>query len=371
MGGSSKKKKRKKSANSPDLNTEGTKQKKMADQPKSQKGSTQSQASNLSYMQLLQSGMNSSQSPYQAQYAVNNGAQNLSACFSPPPMQNVQNMQSTPQQQLPNTLPNMDVLRMVLARLDCIDSKLQRHDKIEKSVTDISLKVVDMNKKVVDLETKMAAVEQGQQFESDTLQEIEKKQSTLQKDLLTLKTSQQKLIETENRVKEQMLDLQCREMRDNLLFFNVPEERGETDSDCEQKILDIMQHDMEIENAQSNIKLHRTHRIGRYINGKTRPMVTKFAFFSDRERVRRAGARLRENHSHYSVGQQYPKEVQERRSALIPIMKQARDSGKDAYIVVDKLYIDKTLYRGPGSSQGGTTGLPNATGMEGVEQTQK
>ena len=87
--------------------------------------------------------------------------------------------------------------------------------------------------------------------------------------------------------------------------------------------------------------------------------------------MRRAGARLRENHSHYSVGQQYPKEVQERRRALVPIMKQARDSGKDAYIVVDKLYIDKTLYRGPGSAQGGTTGLPNATGMEGVEQTQK
>ena len=172
----------------------------MADQPKPQNGSTQSQASNLSYMQLLQSGMNNSQSPYQAQYAVNNGAQNLSSCFSPPPMQNMQNMQSTPQQQLPNTLPNMDVLSMVLARLDCIDLKLQRLDKIEKSVTDISLKVVDMNKKVVDLETKMAAVEQGQQFESDTLQEIEKKQSTLQKDLLTLKTSQQKLIETENRV---------------------------------------------------------------------------------------------------------------------------------------------------------------------------
>ena len=60
-----------------------------------------------------------------------------------------------------------------------------------------------------------------------------------------------------------MLDLQCREMRDNLLFFNVPEERGETDSDCEDKILDIMQDHMQIENAKTDIKLHRTHRIGR------------------------------------------------------------------------------------------------------------
>ena len=52
-----------------------------------------------------------------------------------------------------------------------------------------------------------------------------------------------------------MLDLQCREMRDNLLFFNVPEERGETDGDCEAKILDIMQEDMQIENAKTDIKI--------------------------------------------------------------------------------------------------------------------
>ena len=83
------------------------------------------------------------------------------------------------------------------------------------------------------------------QFESDTLSEIEKKRSVLQK---TFRLS--KRHNNENKVKEQMLDLQCREMRDNLLFFNVPEERGETDSDCEDKILDIMQDHMQIENAK-------------------------------------------------------------------------------------------------------------------------
>ena len=56
-----------------------------------------------------------------------------------------------------------------------------------------------------------------------------------------------------------------------------------------------MQGDMQIENAKTEIKLHRTHRIGRYYNGKTRPIVTKFAYYPDRERVRKSGAMLKEN----------------------------------------------------------------------------
>ena len=35
------------------------------------------------------------------------------------------------------------------------------------------------------------------------------------------------------------------------------------------------------------------------------------------------------------------------RKKLVPIMKEARRKGQDAYIAVDKLYIDKQLYREP------------------------
>ena len=314
---------------------------------------------------MLQSGMNPNTPS--SSYVMNNGMQNVTGCFSPPPP--MQSVQSPP-------LLNTDILNKILSRLDTIDTKLHRLDSIEKSVTEISQKVEDTDKKVVALESKMATIEHGLQFESDTLSEIEKKQAVLQKDMQSLKVSQQLLLENENKVKEQMLDLQCREMRDNLLFFNVPEERGETDSDCEAKILDIMQEDMQIENAKTEIKLYRTHRIGRYYNGKTRPIVTKFAYYPDRERVRKSGAMLKENRSPYSVGQQYPKEVQECRKALVPIMKQARESGREAYIVVDKLFIDKNLYRGPVVSNLNTnsaslfaTGSSNTAGGSGMEYT--
>ena len=45
------------------------------------------------------------------------------------------------------------------------------------------------------------------------------------------------------------------------------------------------------------------------------------------------------------ISQQFPRGILEKRLELVPIMKAAHDNGKEAYIVVDKLYIDKTLYR--------------------------
>ena len=119
---------------------------------------------------MLQSGMNPNTPS--SSYVMYNGMQNVTGCFSPPPP--MQSVQSPP-------LLNTDILNKILSRLDTTDTKLQRLDSIEKSVTEISQKVEDTDKKVVALESKMATIEHGLQFESDTLSEIEKKQAVLQK----------------------------------------------------------------------------------------------------------------------------------------------------------------------------------------------
>ena len=169
------------------------------------------------------------------------------------------------------------------------------------------------------------------------MNKISTKQSQMQKDLDDIKKTQARLAESEATLKEQLIDLKCREMRDSLLFYNIPEENGETDDTCVQKVLNIMENDMNIDNASRDIKLQRVDRIGRFNNGKIRPIVAKFVYYPDRECVRKAGTVLRDSNSVYWVSQQYPKEVQDRRRALVPIIKLARLNGCDAYIAVDKL----------------------------------
>ena len=218
-----------------------------------------------------------------------------------------------------------------------------------------------MDQKVVALESKMTSTEESRTFDSQTMTELNNKYSIMQKDMKSIKKAQASLIENENKMKEKLIDLKCREMRDNLLFYNhVKEERNETDGDCVYKVLGIMEDDMKISNARMDIKLHRAHRIGRFINGKTRPIVAKFVYYP--ERVRKASQVLRDTDSVYAVSQQYPKEVKESRRALVPIMKQARLNGSEAYIVVDKLYIDKQLNRGQAvPSQSTSAGVSGPT----------
>ena len=123
--------------NSPELKSEGTKQrtkqKKMADTPQPVKPVQQpvqqqqqyAQASSLSYLQMLQSGMNPNTPS--SSYVMNNGMQNVTGCFSPPPP--MQSGQSPP-------LLNTDILNKILSRLDTTDTKLQRLEP--QSVTTIT-----------------------------------------------------------------------------------------------------------------------------------------------------------------------------------------------------------------------------------------
>ena len=52
-----------------------------------------------------------------------------------------------------------------------------------------------------------------------------------------------------------------------------------------------------------------------------------------------------------SIGEQFPKEVQDRRKSLFPVYKKAKEDQKKAVLVKDKLYIDGKLYVKDASSE--------------------
>lgn len=58
---------------------------------------------------------------------------------------------------------------------------------------------------------------------------------------------------------------------------------------------------------------------------------------------RKAAEKLKE--SVYNVGDQFPKEIQQRRRKLVPILKKAQSEGKQAVLVYDKLFINGVKYQ--------------------------
>lgn len=174
-----------------------------------------------------------------------------------------------------------------------------------------------------------------------------------------------RLEETQKDIEKTLIDLQCRSMRDNLLFFGLAEPDGNRKENCVNIVDEFCEDYLGISNISQDIE--RAHRIGRRRSGEFRPVVVKFSSFRIREKVRSNASRL--GGTRFGIQEQFPRQIQEQRKQLYPILKDARKRGKRATLVVNKLYIDGVEYRGPetldNSIRGTKAGDEDTTCMEG------
>lgn len=313
-----------------------------------------------------------------------------------------QNQQSQPTQQ-------SDILQCILQRLDTVDQKLSQLNSIQNSIINITSRLNSM-------ELKMDEIEKSQRFISeqyDTLSvctDVNKKNiEHIQNDIKLLNQDNRELRSENQTMKENIIDLKCRSMRDNLMFFGIPEgktqvkplptgldvnnERNETDGNihgqnlghsenvseesdpvaqddvacmestqsvasssmpensavtdtenCEVKVIDFCVKILKIPDAKNKIHIDRAHRVGRFMHGKIRPIVVKFSDTDSKLLVKSALRHINLKYSDYNVSEQFPPEVKEKRKALIPELIKARNQGKRAVLVRDKLYIDNKLF---------------------------
>ena len=180
----------------------------------------------------------------------------------------------------------------------------------------------DIEAKFKTLELKVDTIENSRRFDSKTVETLQKKQTGMDALLSRMRKLETEHSKKEQELKAQVMDVQCRSMRDNLIFYRISEERGETDDDCVRKILQFCEERLEIENTKRDIKLHRAPRMGRYSPSKVRPIVAKFAYYPDRELVRKSAGKLKD--TDFGISQQFPKDIMDTRKKLVPIMKEAR-----------------------------------------------
>lgn len=245
-----------------------------------------------------------------------------------------------------------------MERLDLLE---QRMDKFSSAFANLESHIGKTNKTVADLECDVSGM--GNIFDEVKSQTIENTKAC--KDLgmsvgnmeNNLSQDMQDIYEDNSYVREEILDLKCRSMRDNLLFHGLPEEN---DENCELIVQNFIHNVMKIE---KEIVFERVHRIGRRPtysaavndgtsltgNRKPRTIVARFSHFKDRERVRFAAPKTLKG-TEYSVYEQFPVEIEERRKLLYPKMRSARKNGNKVRLVKDRLYINSEQYIPPHSN---------------------
>jgi hypothetical protein len=128
-----------------------------------------------------------------------------------------------------------------------------------------------------------------------------------------------------------------------LLFFGLAESHNE---DCSAQVLEFCETELKMTKEEASaIEIDRAHRLGRRnigVNARPRPIVCKFHSYATKETIRMKGHMLKD--TRFGISEQYPREIQERRKLLMPVMHRARAKGSTVKLVQDRLYIDGTLY---------------------------
>lgn len=142
-----------------------------------------------------------------------------------------------------------------------------------------------------------------------------------------------------------ILDLQCRSMRDNIIIHGIPGTKNETHLQSGGLVKSFLADDLKLkpEEVQA-IHFSRVHRIGkaRPDQKQPRPIVAKVLDSKMKTTMMSRGKELK--NTNYSISNQFPPEILSRSRLLYPVMVEARKRKKNARLF-DKLYIDGQLYR--------------------------
>jgi hypothetical protein len=212
--------------------------------------------------------------------------------------------------------------------------------------------VSELKTTVSDLKTSLENSQKELNDFKGNLKSSEVQVMTLQKQVVGLSARCEQLQQVNIRIQDHLTNMESQSRRNNLLMDCVPETQDETNDKCKAVLLDILDGIMKVSNVR-NFQIVRCHRLGRY-NPKSlrpRPIIFKLHWFGDREAI---WDKLRELKNHpYWIQEDFPSVIVQRRRALTPIVKAARNQGKKAFLSVDSVVIDdqsytmKTLYRLP------------------------
>lgn len=218
-----------------------------------------------------------------------------------------------------------------LGALDLLEKKVSNFEKELKSIwLAIDDRAKKLEERVAKIEDKVDGTDIGVAMMSSKVTELEKAKDS---------------------IREEMAYIKSQSMRNNLVFTKIPEDNSggnETPEVTERKLREHLHEAMKISKEMAEqIRFERVHRTpGQPLHGKTHNIVAKFSFFKDREFVRKEWKQLKG--TQYSVFEQYPPEVIEKRRKLVPKMKIARQQGKSSWIAYDTLYIDGSTSEGVG-----------------------
>ena len=201
--------------------------------------------------------------------------------------------------------------------------------------------------KILSLFTDMEAVKKRVDQLEETNKKLEEAANSTNVEILNLKSTTvyssntvDKVTKEFSSLEEEVLKLKCRNIkleaftrRENLKLF-----------DTEEIVRKTLVEEMSIPVEDfKRIRFEHVHRMRtRKVSSRLQPVTAKFSFYQDKEFI---WSFIR-NPKGSIIGMTFPKEIDEIREKLYPILKKAEQDRQSAYFKVDKLTINVQVYIG-------------------------
>lgn len=228
--------------------------------------------------------------------------------------------------------------QMLISTVSQMNLKLSKLDRLDE----ICAKINDMERHFCKLDNEIIDIRNDLKEQSKRIHD-EEFHYTIVEDRVSKMENENEGLKFENhQLKEELLNFRAYSMKYNLIFSGIPESEHRESENCEIVLKKFIDKELGI---SDDIEFQNVHRLRNRVDEKPRNIIGKFVKYSDHEKVLEAAkAKFSDRECPFSVFQQYPVEISNRRKELLPKMHALRRHGhKNAKVVMDKLYIGNQL----------------------------
>ena len=228
---------------------------------------------------------------------------------------------------------------MCNTKLSDIQGKLDKLLSVLPEIQDLKIQVAKLEKEKEELRASLES----------TQAEVEGLKEQASVTAATLKITTGKIVKLEE-LERRVVKQECFNRRNNIKFFGISDNEQESPEDTEAVLRNFLHKETKLSKKYlDDVKFERVHRIPtrvreEKINQHPRPIIAKVSFFKDKQQIKSHIKHLPRG-KRFGVADDFPNEVDEIRKELYPVLKQAKRDHKTAFFNVEKLIIDKAVYR--------------------------
>ena len=207
--------------------------------------------------------------------------------------------------------------------------------------------------RVKSLEDEQKSMQESLQSSQTEITEVKALQNKVAEQQKPIETPLQRVERELAELQRRHIKLECHSRRGNLKFFGIKEREHESNEDTEELLRKFLRNDLKIPREdEESIRFDRVHRLSRRASSnaqntaKPRPIIVKLSDYHDKAFIKSFIKNLKKGRN-LGISDDFPKEVEDIRKELYPMLKTAKQEKRVAYFKVEKLIIDGSLYRGP------------------------